>query len=151
MFTELKELIDQGKKHLTLIIAPAGDDKLLVTLKPTPKDSNEAEVLNRPLQVTATPDQLDEGYAKSILKYKEVTVSAGDNLREIEAELKKEEEERRKKATAKKTPAKKAAKKAAKKEPEPEKKKPEPEKDDGDDDLDRRLKEIQDELKWGDD
>lgn len=140
MFKELNALLRQGKKHLTLVIAPADKDRLIITLKPTP-EKDEAAVLNHPLQIVGTVEELEAGFAKKIATYHEITMEAGDNLKEIEAATKAEADKKAKakaskpKTTpAKKTAAKKAAKKKAAPDPKPEPKKAEANAEDEDED-----------------
>lgn len=130
-FTELEKLIN-GCEKVQLVIQPKGD-KLTVGFFPDKGKGKVTEDL-RPLTLTGTASELDEGFLTQLATVMEKVNGLQSNLDQVEADAKKAEAEAKSEADKKKGAA--AAKKVekvktatAKKTAKPEKKaevKPEP-------------------------
>jgi PRTRC genetic system protein E len=124
MFTELKPLFRKGKNDTILLsISMADDGQFIVGITPKITDlPEEAELINRPISITATPEELDaefhENLGRTAIKLAGATSSftaALDELEKAEEELKTKVTATKEKVEAKKKaePAKPAAKPAA--------------------------------------
>jgi PRTRC genetic system protein E len=100
MFKHLAELLPDKKGLLTLTIARSGDNQLTVCVIPKHIGEDSRKGLSTPLQLVATPEELDAEFPVALTRYHQTRVTVSASIEEAERELKKAEEEQKAKAAA---------------------------------------------------
>ncbi len=78
-FQELKSLLD-GCAALAVTLSSARDGLITVTVRPTPKDAKDAEVLAIPLVLTGTAEELDAQFVGLLRSFADEHQSLAEQL-----------------------------------------------------------------------
>lgn len=98
MFTQLALLL-QNCTSLQVIMAANPDGTLALTVLPKGKSGDKDAALNTPLGITATPDELNEGFVAALTRYVNTHQSLAEQIANTETILEAAKAESQKKAT----------------------------------------------------
>ena len=97
-----------ANRVVILTVADAGNGVLSLSVIPKKLTDDESDVLNTPLSITASAEELDRDLPRQLREFTGVHAAASSNLAQIKQELeaaqKEAADERLKKTNAKKTP-----------------------------------------------
>lgn len=98
MFQQLHQLA-QSCSSLTLLITSASPTEMTITVIPKSDKDNDEAALATPLQLTATPQELDEGFVNVLTSYTDTRGSLVEQVEATKTILESAKKESEKKAT----------------------------------------------------